>query len=301
VSLAKGEIQLQPEGGTFVAPVVINDKITLNFTLDSGAADVSIPADVASTLVRTGTVTQEDYLGNKTFVLADGSTVPGAEFRIRSLKVGNIELQDVTASIGDAKGPLLLGQSFLGRLASWSIDNQRHVLRVNMPNLPASPAEGVNAAQDLAAAASGAPVDAAAASIAAQGVASGSGAPEQAAMSRALGIMDAWSSSQDPTGVGVRRFYADVVNYYGAPTDVGTVMLDKTRFASRWPVRSYQVRPSSLAARCSSPNDCAVAGILDWRDSNPATGANSVGVAQFSYEFRDGLIVSESGKVLSRQ
>jgi hypothetical protein len=35
-----------------MVPVVINDKITLDFTIDIGAADVSIPADVFSTLRR---------------------------------------------------------------------------------------------------------------------------------------------------------------------------------------------------------------------------------------------------------
>ena len=39
-------IPLISEHGTFVVRVVINDRITLNFTIDSGASDVSIPADV---------------------------------------------------------------------------------------------------------------------------------------------------------------------------------------------------------------------------------------------------------------
>jgi hypothetical protein len=47
-------ISLLREHGTFVVPVLINDKITLNFTIDSGASDVSIPADVLSTLTRAG-------------------------------------------------------------------------------------------------------------------------------------------------------------------------------------------------------------------------------------------------------
>jgi predicted aspartyl protease len=47
-------IPLSMQGGTFVIPVLINGQITLNFTIDSGAADVSIPADVVSTLIRTG-------------------------------------------------------------------------------------------------------------------------------------------------------------------------------------------------------------------------------------------------------
>jgi hypothetical protein len=50
------ELPLKKDGGTFVVPVQINGAITLNFTIDSGAADVSVPADVFSTLTRTGTI-----------------------------------------------------------------------------------------------------------------------------------------------------------------------------------------------------------------------------------------------------
>jgi len=71
---AYGEsIPLRLEGGTFVLPVVINDKITLDFTLDSGAADVVIPTDVFSTLVRTGSIQKSDYLHAQVYELADGT------------------------------------------------------------------------------------------------------------------------------------------------------------------------------------------------------------------------------------
>jgi TPR repeat protein len=38
-------VPMRLQGGTFVVPVLINNAITLNFVLDSGAADVSIPVD----------------------------------------------------------------------------------------------------------------------------------------------------------------------------------------------------------------------------------------------------------------
>jgi len=121
-------VPLVPRGGVLAVPVSINNAITLDFILDSGAADVVIPADVAMTLVRTGTVTDSDFLGQQTYVLADGTSVPSQTFRIRSLKVGNRILENVTASISDPRGDLLLGQSFLSNFQSWSIDNSRRVL-----------------------------------------------------------------------------------------------------------------------------------------------------------------------------
>src|SRR5208282_1444043 len=115
-------IPMRIEGGTYVVPVLINDAITLDFVVDSGAADVSIPADVVMTLMRTGTLKESDFLGEKTYVLADGSKVPSQTFRIRSLKVGNKAIVNVNGSVASVHGDLLLGQSFLGRFKSWSVD-----------------------------------------------------------------------------------------------------------------------------------------------------------------------------------
>jgi hypothetical protein len=88
---ASGEtVPLKQEGGTFVVPVLINDKITLNFTLDSGASDVSVPADVFLTLTRTGTIEKDDLMDVREYKLADGSAQKSQRFRIRSLRVGSL-------------------------------------------------------------------------------------------------------------------------------------------------------------------------------------------------------------------
>ncbi len=124
-------VPLKSDHGTFAVQVVLNGQITLGFTLDSGAADVSIPQDVFSTLVRAGTVSKTDLLDFQQYELADGSQSTNRRFVIRSMRVGNVELTNVTASVAPAAGTLLLGQTFLSRLQSWSIDNQAHVLLIN--------------------------------------------------------------------------------------------------------------------------------------------------------------------------
>jgi clan AA aspartic protease (TIGR02281 family) len=121
-------IPLVREHGTLQVPAVINGKILFNFTIDSGATDVSIPANVFFTLTRAGTVSSQDFLDKRAYKLADGSTEFSQRFRIRSLRVGSLELRDVIASVVPSAGSLLLGQSFLSRLRSWSIDNERQVL-----------------------------------------------------------------------------------------------------------------------------------------------------------------------------
>ncbi len=124
-------VPLVEDGGTFAVPVTINGQLTLKFVVDSGASDVSIPADVVMVLLRTETITEADFLGKQTYRLADGSTLPSQQFTIRSLKIGDRVLENVIGSIAPVSGSLLLGQSFLSRFRSWSIDNERHALVLN--------------------------------------------------------------------------------------------------------------------------------------------------------------------------
>jgi clan AA aspartic protease (TIGR02281 family) len=121
-------VSLRTAGGTFVVPVEVNGAISLNFILDTGAADVAIPADVVSTLIRTGTIQKSDFVGTQSYVLADGSESPSATFVIRSLKIGDKLVENIKGSVAPAAGALLLGQSFLQHFKSWSIDNSKHEL-----------------------------------------------------------------------------------------------------------------------------------------------------------------------------
>ena len=121
-------IPLEHRGGTYVLPVRINDAITLKFILDSGAAEVSIPADVVLTLERAGTIEAHDFIGTRTYVLADGSELPSPRFILRELQIGNHVVRNVTAILAPVKGDLLLGQSFLSKLPKWIIDNKQDAL-----------------------------------------------------------------------------------------------------------------------------------------------------------------------------
>jgi clan AA aspartic protease (TIGR02281 family) len=125
---ADESVFLVRENGVLKVPVRINNSITLNFILDSGASDVQIPEDVARTLIRMKAIVSGDYLGQQMYTLADGAHHRESKIRIRTLRVGNVEMANVVASVGDTRGELLLGQSFLRKLKSWSIDNDRSVL-----------------------------------------------------------------------------------------------------------------------------------------------------------------------------
>ena len=74
-----------------------------------------LPADVVLTLVRTGTLADSDFIGKKTYTLADGSELKSARFILREMRTGSFTLSNVVARIGPVEGGLLLGQSFLSR------------------------------------------------------------------------------------------------------------------------------------------------------------------------------------------
>jgi hypothetical protein len=121
-------VRLIREAGTFKVPVRINGVLELHFTVDSGASDVTIPADVVMTLRRTGTIRDSDFIGEQTYRLADGSTIKSRTFRIRHLQVGARTIDNVLGSVANVEGSLLLGQSFLSRFQRVSFDYGQGVL-----------------------------------------------------------------------------------------------------------------------------------------------------------------------------
>jgi predicted aspartyl protease len=128
VSDGREAVALVSDNGVLRVPVIINGSLALHFVVDSGASDVTIPADVVRTMIRSGTLDRSDILGTNRVRLADGSVKSSMIFRIRTLRVGHVILHNVPAGMTDANGELLLGQSFLGRFSSWSIDNRAATL-----------------------------------------------------------------------------------------------------------------------------------------------------------------------------
>jgi clan AA aspartic protease (TIGR02281 family) len=141
------QITLEQEHGIYMVPVRINQAVTIPFILDSGASEVAIPADVFTTLMRSHSVRDNDFIGDAIFVTADGTKHKSQRFILREVKVGSQVINDVVANVVPIEGDPLLGQSFLSRLPSWSIDNNAHVLNLangeaNEANSESQPTSG---------------------------------------------------------------------------------------------------------------------------------------------------------------
>ena len=116
--------------GMWTLPATLNATTTLRFTLDSGATNVVIPRRVAAKMMLDGSLTQADFVGNGSATLADGSRIPNKHVILRTITVGGVTVRNVVCSVGPEGSSLLLGESWLHKFRSVSIDNARGVLRL---------------------------------------------------------------------------------------------------------------------------------------------------------------------------
>ena len=109
--------------GHFIVTAEVNGT-PIRFVVDTGATDIMISADDAE---RAG-FRPHQLNFTKKYQSANG-IVRGAPVRLRSLRVGQIEMYDVEASVNEVDiGISLLGMGFLSRLEGYQVENGKLVM-----------------------------------------------------------------------------------------------------------------------------------------------------------------------------
>jgi len=122
-------VPLVRSGGVYRLHAIVNGSYRGEFVLDSGASDVSLSTSFLRMLLDNRTIRDADLGPVMNYKLADGRTVPGQTFRLRSIQVGDKIAANVLGSATEGSdAEMLLGQSFLRHFKSWSIDNARQAL-----------------------------------------------------------------------------------------------------------------------------------------------------------------------------
>ncbi|WP_461077578.1 retropepsin-like aspartic protease family protein [Spirosoma flavus] len=122
------EVAMEKENGVYKIPVEING-LPLKFILDTGASLISISATEAEFMFKQGVITDDDIIGKSKFQDANGDISPGAIIRLKSVRIGDRVLENVSANVvSSAKAPLLLGQSALSKFGKISVDYRRNVV-----------------------------------------------------------------------------------------------------------------------------------------------------------------------------
>ena len=114
---------MENENGVKYVWVEIND-LKLKFIFDTGASSICISSSEASVLYRQGTLSKEDILNKEYFQDATGKISEGTKINLRTVKVGNIILENIEATVIDnIDAPLLLGQTVFEKFGKIEIDN----------------------------------------------------------------------------------------------------------------------------------------------------------------------------------
>ena len=126
------EIPFTRSAGVTKIKCSIND-LPLSFIFDTGASTVSISSLEATFMYKNDYLSAKDFVGKSSFVDANGDISVGTIINLNSVKLGDLELKDVKASVvSNDNAPLLLGQSVLRRLGKIEIDNEKNVLKITV-------------------------------------------------------------------------------------------------------------------------------------------------------------------------
>lgn len=121
-------IPLSNESGVYFLYAEVNE-VPMKFIFDTGASTISMSLTEAQFLYKQSLLTDEDFKGTVNFQDANGCISEGLIVNLKKVKIGDVVLRDVSASIvGNQEAPLLLGQSALKRLGRISIDYQANQL-----------------------------------------------------------------------------------------------------------------------------------------------------------------------------
>ncbi|MBR6018446.1 MAG: retroviral-like aspartic protease family protein [Paludibacteraceae bacterium] len=123
------ELPFTREGGVCKVKCTING-LPLYFVFDTGASDVTISSVEANFMLKEGYLSEADFLGKQNYVTATGEIHEGTIINLREVRVGEVVLRDVKASVVKSQhAPLLLGQTVFRRFGTLEVDNNASIIR----------------------------------------------------------------------------------------------------------------------------------------------------------------------------
>jgi clan AA aspartic protease (TIGR02281 family) len=114
------------KSGMYEIPCTIND-LPLRFIFDTGASDITLSSVEAAFMLKNNYLNEYDFRDRRNYRTASGDIVEGTKVRLRKIKIGELELNNIEASIVHKQNaPLLFGQSALGKFIKITIDNKNN-------------------------------------------------------------------------------------------------------------------------------------------------------------------------------
>ncbi len=118
-------IQMVADQGVYKVPCEVNG-LKLKMVFDTGAAIVSISENLAEMMLENDYLLTEDFGNKSKAITADGRIVDNTLVNLKTVKIGDIKLNDVAAVVIDGqRAPLLFGQSAIQKLGEVSIKGDK--------------------------------------------------------------------------------------------------------------------------------------------------------------------------------
>jgi aspartyl protease family protein len=119
------------ESNIFEIPLKINNSLDTYFIFDSGASETQIDPILALTLIQNKTLSENDFLDESEYIMADGRIIKSSRINIREIRIGSRVLKNVSAAISEVGAPLLLGQNVISKFGKYTIDYEKGVMIIN--------------------------------------------------------------------------------------------------------------------------------------------------------------------------
>ncbi len=109
-------LKMNKRGGVYELPCVVNG-VKMDFIFDTGASNVCLSYTEALFMYKNGYLAKEDFIGESYSRIADGRIVEDMEIILKTVEIGGIVLDNVSATITKSlDAPLLLGLSAIQKL-----------------------------------------------------------------------------------------------------------------------------------------------------------------------------------------
>lgn len=122
---AQSVIQMVDYNGVYTIPCEVNG-MRCRMLFDTGASKVSLSESFCELLLDNGLISMSDFVGEGKMIVADGRIIDHAELLLKTLKIGDVTLNNVPAIvINNQNAPMLLGQSAIQMLGEISIKGDK--------------------------------------------------------------------------------------------------------------------------------------------------------------------------------
>ena len=131
LTFGQNVIEMEEHQGIYMIPCKVNG-IPMKFIFDTGASEVSISITEAKFLYKQGLLKDDEIVGSANYQIANGDILEGTKIKIKSILIGDVELNNISASvIHSPNAPLLLGQSAINKLGEFTINGNKLIMGNN--------------------------------------------------------------------------------------------------------------------------------------------------------------------------